>query len=53
MLDWYDNPARIPAARPHGAPAVATNSKVAASMNAVDQVLAMIERASQTEEVQP
>lgn len=52
MLDWYDNPARIPSARPRGAPATApAGSKVAASMQAVDQVLAMLNQHS--EEVTP
>jgi DNA-binding transcriptional regulator YhcF (GntR family) len=47
MLDWYDEPDRAAtnrtpgnAARPNGAP----RSKVAASMDAVDQVMAMLER---------
>lgn len=52
MLDWYDNPARIPTSRPRGAPATApAGSKVAASMQAVDQVLAMLNQHS--EEVTP
>lgn len=51
MLDWYDNPARIPSARPRGAPATApAGSKVAASMQAVDQVLAMFDLAANQEE---
>ncbi len=45
MLDWYDNPERMVASRPQAkAQGNAPRSKVAASMDAVDQVMAMLER---------
>ncbi len=47
MLDWYDNPERMIASRPQAktpGSAGAPRSKVAASMDAVDQVMAMLER---------
>lgn len=47
MLDWYADPQRMAVTRPQTRSPTAPRSKVEASMDAVDRVMAMVERSQQ------